>query len=168
MEYYLYLRPVCEQDIEIIHSWQLNPLIIKQFNLPNSNPNSWSDTLAWWKGLGNSLVFVLMIVDKVQSATYWRGRPIGLSWVKNVKSELPEIGGYIGDTDYCRKLQIEMYNVTLETINRLKGIQTACLKIKREEQQLIGVLSQCGWHIDNETEGVVQLNYGTTSIQNPQ
>jgi RimJ/RimL family protein N-acetyltransferase len=160
MEYQLYLRPVCEQDLEIIHSWNLNPLIINQFNLPDNKPNSWGDTLAWWKGLGSSLVFVVIVIDSVQSATYWNGRPIGLAWVKNIRSELPEIGGYIGDTDYYQKSVVEMYNLTMDTINQRKGIQRACLKIKREEQSLIGMLSGCGWRIDNETDGMVELRYG--------
>jgi hypothetical protein len=163
MEYYLYLRPVNEQDLELIHSWQLNPVVIKQFNLPDNKPNSWNDTLSWWRNLGNSLVFILMVVDDVQSATYWKGRPIGLSWVK--RGELPEIGGYIGDADY-KKAQVEMYNLTLETVNRLKGINKASLKVKREEHSVMDLLTKCGWTISCELEdGMVELTYGTTAVQ---
>jgi hypothetical protein len=159
MEYYLYLRPVSEQDLELIHSWQLNPITINQFNLPDNRPNSWSDTLAWWRNLGNSLVFILMVVDNVQSATYWRGRPIGLSWVK--RTELPEIGGYIGDTDYYKKAVVEMYNITLETVNRLKGIHKASVKVKREEQGLMDAMTKCGWSISCELDNnMVELVYG--------
>jgi len=165
-EYYLYLRPVCEQDLEIIHSWNLNPLVIKQFNLPDNKPNSWNDTLTWWRNLGNSLVFILTVVDGVQSSTYWRGRPIGLSWVKNLKGDLPEIGGYIGDIDYYKKAQIEMYNLTVEAVNRLKGVQKAALRLSKENQELIGVLGQCGWNISCEIEdNMVELVYGTVTIQ---
>jgi hypothetical protein len=162
MEYHLYLRPVTEQDLEIIHSWNLNPLILKQFDLPDSKPNSWSDTLAWWRGLGSSLVFVVNVTHDVPSATYWRGRPIGLVWVKNIR-ENPEVGGYIGDTDYYKSnALLEMYRLAVEVVNRRTGRPTAFLKVKREDMPLIEALQQYGWCIDNETNGVVELSYGVT------
>lgn len=160
MEYHLYLRPVTEQDLEIIHSWNLNPLILKQFSLPDSKPNSWSDTLAWWRGLGNTLLYVAIVVDKVQSATYWKGRPIGLSWIKNIRTE-PEIGAYIGDTDYYKSnALIEIYNRTLEMVERKTGVKKASLKVPRN-QVLLDLMQECGWCVDSEIEDGVLLNYGT-------
>ena len=168
MEYYLYLRPVSEQDLELIHSWNLNPIILKTFNLSDNKPNSWKDTLTWWRTLGSSLVFIVMVVDKIQSATYWKGRPIGVSWVRNLKSDMPEIGGYIADTDYYKKAVVELYNLTLETVNRLKGIQKASCKLRREEQVTIGELGKCGWNIDSEVNGVVNLIYERVTVQSTQ
>jgi len=158
VDYQLYLRPISEQDLELIHSWNTNPLVIKYYNLPDKVPNSWEDAVSWWRTLGNSLVFVLCVVD-VYSPTYWRGHPIGISWVKNLKDN-PEIGGYIGDTDYYQSAPAEMYMLTLEAVNRLRGIKSASLKVKKDNQELIGVMGECGWRIDRECDGVVELRYG--------
>lgn len=161
--YYLYLRPVCESDLEIIHAWQLNPTIANSFDIPDNNPNTWSDTLAWWRGLGNRMMFMLMVVDQVHSATFWRGREIGVSWVANLKLEVPEIGGYIGNLDYLTtKNIIELYMLTLETVNRLRGVEKASLKVKKDNQELLGVLGKMGWTLTCELEdGMVELQYET-------
>lgn len=166
MEYYLYLRPVNETDLEIIHSWNLNPLIINHFNLPDNKPNSWEDTMEWWKGLGSTLLYVATVVDKVQSATYWKGRPIGLVWIKNFR-ENPEIGGYIGDTDYYKSnALLEMYRLAAEVVNKRTGNSKVYLKVKRENMPLIDTLGKCGWNIDCELEnGMVQLVYGQVAVQ---
>lgn len=164
MEYYLYLRPVNETDLEIIHSWQLNPLIINQFNLSDNKPNSWDDTMEWWKGLGSTLLYVPTVVDKVQSATYWKGRPIGLAWIKDIRTE-PEIGAYIGDTDYYKSnALIEIYNLTLGIVERKTGVKKALLKVPRN-QVLIDLMQKCGWCVDCEVGNMLQLNYGYVAVQ---
>jgi hypothetical protein len=113
--------------------------------------------MEWWKGLGSTLLYVPTVVDKVQSATYWKGRPIGLSWIKNIRSE-PEIGAYIGDTDYYKSnALIEIYNLTLGMVERKTGVKKASLKVPRN---LIDVMQKCGWVVDCEVEGMVKLDYG--------
>ena len=164
MEYYLYLRPVCEQDLEIIHSWNINPLIINQFNLPDNKPNSWRDTMEWWQNLGNTLLYVPTVVDKVQSATYWKGRPIGLTWIENIRTE-PEIGAFIGDTDYYKSnALVEIYDRTLSIVERKTGVKKASLKVPRN-QSLIDILQKYGWVVDCEVDGMVECNYGTVAVQ---
>lgn len=162
-EPYLYLRPINESDLEIIHLWNLNPLILKTFNLPSKNPNSWSDTMNWWKTLGNTFVFILMCID-IQSATYWRGRPIGLGWMRNLK-ETPEIGGYIGDVDHYRTSILRLYDLLVDEIVKRKGNQACSIQISRGNQELIAQLGQCGWLITCELENnLVRLEYGTVAI----
>ena len=167
MEYHLYLRPITETDLEIIHAWNLNPLILKQFNLPDNRPNSWSDTLAWWKGLGGTLVYILMATHDVVSATYWKGRPIGVSWIKNVRSE-PEVGGYIGDTDYYKSnALVEMYNLLVGVVKKRSNAPVS-LKVSRDNMPMIEGLQKYDWCIDCEIDnGMVQLTYGTVTVQNP-
>lgn len=158
---FLYLRLVCESDLELIYAWKSNPIIVNSFNIQSNNPNTWEDAIAWWKGLGNRMVFIVKVAGDVTSATFWRGREIGLGWVENLKSEYPEIGGFIGNLDYCNvQTIVAMYALLMNTVYKMRGISRYSVKVNKDNGQLLQALSNMGWQLNCQLEnGVVDLRY---------
>ena len=159
-KYYLYLRPVAEQDLELIHSWRINPAIYSLYDNVDE-PCSWFDTLRWWRTLGDTMMFVVMYIDATLPDAYWRGRPIGITWARNMR-DVPEIGGYIGEIDLLdTPINGKIYAMTAESIKRMRNKSRVTSKVKWENKSLLASLDSIGWKVIKDLgDNILELSYG--------
>jgi hypothetical protein len=159
-KYYLYLRPVDEQDLELIHSWRINPEIYSLYG-DNEEPCSWMDTLRWWRNQGDTMMFIVMYIDITLPDAYWRGRPIGVTWARNFK-DVPDIGGFIGEIDLLpTPITGKVYALTAESIKRMRNKSKVKSRVKWENKNLLSALGELGWTVSKDLgDNMLELSYG--------
>jgi hypothetical protein len=148
-KYYLYLRTVSELDLEIIHSWRIKPEVFTLYDNVKV-PSSWVETLNWWYSLSKTFVFVVMMTDEENPPVYWRGRRIGIMWMR-FDEELPRIGGYIGDTTLnVAEVTVQAIQLILEAVRRSRGHEQVVMNVNWENKELLSRLGQKGWVVGQE------------------
>lgn len=159
-KYYLYLRPATEQDLELVHSWRINPAIYSLYDNVDT-PCSWVDTLKWWRFKNDKMIFIVMYIDATLPDAYWRGRPIGVTWAMDLNA-VPVIGGYIGEIDLLSTaITGKVYALTVESIKRMRNKSRVTAKIRWENESLLASLGELGWKVAKDIgNGMLELGYG--------
>lgn len=157
-KYYLYLRPVSEQDLEIIHSWRIKKDIF-QLYLNVDMPPSWVETLDWWYKLGKARVFIVMMTDEANPPVYWRGRRIGLMWMR-FDEAVPRVGGYIGDTALKGDVFMQAMQLLLEAVKMSRGNTKVMMSVNWKNEKLITRLQRNLWKdVEDVDENLIDMMY---------
>jgi RimJ/RimL family protein N-acetyltransferase len=98
----IYLREPTVQDLELLMAWRSNPLIYKTDVAGFGKPPMWKELLDWVASYYDtkreaSRLHMIIVVDPQGPAYFWRGRAVGYVLIRDWDSEIPEIGGAIGE-----------------------------------------------------------------------
>ena len=98
----IYLREPTAQDLELLMAWRSNPFVYETDVEGTKQPMQWRELLEWVASFydrerGFSWFQMAVFVDPQGPEYFWRGRTVGYIFVKDWDSDLPEIGGAMGE-----------------------------------------------------------------------
>jgi len=154
-EQYLYLQPIVEQHLEIIHSWRTNPKVYGMF-MDSQRPSSWEETRKWWNNLPDSVMMMAMLVETTPFPIFWRGRAIGAIWVTPKSEPLLEV--IIGEIElFGTPVVPKVYQFAIEAIRKAMSRKPIRTFVKNRE--LAEELRTKGWGSCGQNNGFSELVY---------
>jgi len=114
----LFVRPGVAEDLVLLNSWFQNPVV----NRFSQMPKSWSESLRWWRGLGqNTVISVVVILEKDDPMSFYCGRSIGYIEWSHLDQELPFLWIVVGDWSLSAMgIGSKMFEMAGEQLAKLK------------------------------------------------
>jgi RimJ/RimL family protein N-acetyltransferase len=146
----IYLREPTVQDLELLMAWRSNPLIYKTDVAGFGKPPIWKELLDWVASYYDtkrevSRLHMIVYLDPNGPAYFWRGRTVGYVFVRDWESELPEIGGAIGEVSlWGNDIIGEAFKQGVE-IEKARGVKKVKALTLNHNKGVTGFLTNYGF-----------------------
>jgi RimJ/RimL family protein N-acetyltransferase len=148
----MWIRPIVEDDLELMLAWRNNPKIYKYLNSKN-NKLSWEHHYNWYKNLKNA-EYYMIIFDN---------RRIGIVNVINLDKEYPELGVIIGETSLWGKGKgSEAVKLLIDDLHR-RGYRKLCATTNKKNKGSNKIWNKFGKrvkNVKNDTEWLYEIKEG--------
>ncbi|MHA1934349.1 MAG: GNAT family N-acetyltransferase [Candidatus Thorarchaeota archaeon] len=154
----IHLKPVLEEDLEILMAWRSHPDVYQYFS-NQTGPLTWEEHILFWNSRVDRIDWIIHLDDGT------RVRKVGSVNVSQLSERVPEVGIFIGEITLMRKnIATSALKLVIEWL-KARGYSAVVANIQRNNYASQKLFTKTGFRLMTENDDEKELRYINTFDQ---